>query len=136
MADIGSDSFFERDFAMVKLVYVIRRKSNLSVEEFERYWLQTHGPKVRSVARELRALRYVQSHPRMPDTNEAFVESRGLGKPYDGITELWWEKPEDLEQALASSEGDAAARMLIGDESEFIDFAESCMFMTEEFTIF
>jgi hypothetical protein len=32
---------------VVKLVYCLRRLSNLSLEEFQRYWLETHGPLVR-----------------------------------------------------------------------------------------
>ncbi len=42
---------------MIKLVYCLRRLPNLSREEFQRYWLETHGPLVRSRAQALRIRR-------------------------------------------------------------------------------
>jgi len=35
---------------MIKLVFCLRRLPNLSREEFQRYWLDTHGPLVRELA--------------------------------------------------------------------------------------
>ena len=39
---------------MVKLVYCLRRRANVSPEEFYRYWLDTHGPKVKNAAEAFR----------------------------------------------------------------------------------
>lgn len=47
---------------MLKLVYCIRRRSDVPPETFHRYWLEQHGPLVRSVASAIGAIRYVQSH--------------------------------------------------------------------------
>ena len=121
---------------MIKLVYCIRKKEGLSSSEFENYWREVHGPKVKAHAASINAVRYVQSHQRMPTLNDAFRQSRNLAEPYDGVTELWWETEEDLMRALASPEGQKAAALLIEDESKFIDFSRSCMFLTEEIEIF
>lgn len=121
---------------MVKLVYCVRRRADLPPDEFHRYWLEVHGPKVRSVAAALRARRYVQSHTIAPELNQAFVASRGLADPYDGITEVWWDDLEDLQAALATPEGLAASRMLVEDEARFIDFSQSRVFLTTEHPIF
>ncbi|MDP3769139.1 MAG: EthD family reductase, partial [Dehalococcoidia bacterium] len=44
---------------MVKLIYCIARKPGMPVEEFQRYWRQTHGP----IAGRIPGLRrYVQCH--------------------------------------------------------------------------
>lgn len=120
---------------MIKMVYCIRRRADLSVEEFQRYWLEQHGPKVRSVAAEIGARRYVQSHTRLPEYNESFRPTRGLAEGYDGITELWWDSMEDFAKG-SSPAGQEAALMLLEDERNFIDFANSSVFMTEEFEIF
>jgi len=40
---------------MVKLVYCLRRRADISAEEFYRYWLNTHGPKVKNASEALRA---------------------------------------------------------------------------------
>ena len=76
---------------MIKLVYCLRRKGNISQEEFHRYWREEHAPLVTSVAEHSRCIKYVQSHTLDSSLNEIFLESRGLAAPYDGITECWWE---------------------------------------------
>jgi EthD domain len=121
---------------MIKLVYCIRRKADISAEDFHRYWLDEHGPKVRAVAARIGASKYVQSHTILPDMNAAFQQSRGLAAGYDGITEVWFETEAAMAQALGSAEGTAAGLMLLDDESRFIDFAASCIFMTQEHNIF
>ena len=87
---------------MVKLVYCLRRRANVSPEEFYRYWLDTHGPKVKNAAEAMRAFRYIQSHTCGPELNQAFAASRGLAPAYDGITEVWWNSIEDLKSAMAT----------------------------------
>ena len=47
---------------MIKLVYCVHRRPGLSVEEFQRYWLEDHGALVRSLRDALPLKRYVQSH--------------------------------------------------------------------------
>jgi uncharacterized protein (TIGR02118 family) len=121
---------------VVKLVYVIRRREGLSAEEFRRYWLETHAPKVINVAKDIRARRYVQSHTLDTPLNQAFAESRGLSPFYDGITEVWWDSLEELMSAAATPEGAQAYQMLLADEQQFIDHERSTIFMTEEHEIF
>jgi hypothetical protein len=100
---------------MIKLVYCIRRKADIPAEDFHRYWLHEHGPKVRAVAARIGARKYVQSHT---------------------ITEVWFENEAAMAQALGTTDGVAAAKQLLEDESTFIDFATSCIFMTQEHDIF
>jgi uncharacterized protein (TIGR02118 family) len=121
---------------MVKLVYCIRRREDVSPEEFRTYWLEQHGPLVDSVAAAIGAVRYVQSHTVAPELNELLRASRGSDEPYDGITEVWWESLADLEARLQTPESQEAQRRLLEDESTFIDFARSRVFMTEEHVIF
>jgi uncharacterized protein (TIGR02118 family) len=122
--------------AVVKLVYVIRRREGLSAEEFRRYWLEIHAPKVINVAKDIRARRYVQSHTLDTPLNQAFADSRGLSPFYDGITEVWWDSLDELTAAASSPEGATAFKMLLEDEQQFIDLTRSTIFMTEEHEIF
>ncbi len=62
---------------MIKLVYCLRRLPNLSREEFQRDWLETHGPLVRSRAQALRIRRYVQVHTLESSINDALRQNRG-----------------------------------------------------------
>jgi uncharacterized protein (TIGR02118 family) len=121
---------------MIKLVYVVQARDDVTPEEFHRYWLEEHGPLVASVAEDIRARKYVQSHTIETPLNQALVESRGMAPIHQGITEVWWDNMEDLEAAVATAEGAAAAARLVEDEAKFIDFSRSTIFITEEHTIF
>jgi uncharacterized protein (TIGR02118 family) len=121
---------------MVKLVYCLRRRADISLEEFYRYWLNTHGPKVKSMAGTLRATRYIQSHTCAPELNQIFADSRGLAPAYDGITEVWWNSIEEVKAAMGSTDGAEAMAALMEDETRFIDFSQSRVFMTTEHPIF
>jgi len=93
---------------MIKLVYVIRLREGLTTEEAQRYWLEEHAPKVRSVAETIRARRYVQSHTIDTPLNQALIEGRGLAALYEGITEVWFDSLEDLAAAASTAEGQHA----------------------------
>ena len=121
---------------MIKLVYCIRRRTDLSLEEFQRYWLEQHAPLVKSFAEAIGAQRYVQSHTVMPQVNAMLQEARGLETPYDGVTELWWASEADMDQGLNTPEGREAGARLLEDERNFIDFSGSRLFLTEEHEIF
>lgn len=121
---------------MVKLVYVIHRREGISAEEFHRYWLEVHAPKVINIAKDINARRYVQSHTLDTPLNQAFAESRGLSPAYDGITEVWWDSLDELMAGASTPEGERAYQMLLEDEGQFIDHGRSTIFMTEEHEIF
>src|SRR5437762_618276 len=119
---------------MIKLVYIVRRRVDVSAEEFRKYWLEHHGPLVQTFAKAARAHRYVQSHTLDTPINSLLAQSRGMGGPYDGITEIWWERMEDLAALLNSPEGQSVNQSLIEDEEKFVDLARSFIFLTEEHT--
>jgi uncharacterized protein (TIGR02118 family) len=121
---------------MIKLVFVIRRRADLTPEEFHRYWLQEHGPLARSLLMPLGARRYVQTHTLGGDMNAALAESRGTAEPYDGIAEIWWDSLEALVATTSSEEGRQANATLAEDETRFIDLQRSALFITEEHPIF
>jgi uncharacterized protein (TIGR02118 family) len=121
---------------MVKLVYIVRRRLDVSPEEFRKYWLEHHAPLVRSFAQAARARRYIQSHTIDVPLNSVLAESRGMGSPYDGITEIWWDSLEDVSVLLNSAEGQRINQTLIEDETRFVDLRRSFIFLTEEHTIF
>ena len=121
---------------MIKLVYCLRKREDVSQEEFHRYWRDDHAPLVTSFAAAMNAVRYIQSHTVDTPLNDLFLESRGMAARYDGITEVWWHSEEALQDSMNTNEGIAAYKALLEDESNFIDFANSCIFMTRENLIF
>lgn len=122
---------------MIKYVYCIRKRADLTDEEFQTYWREKHGSFIRSIAKTLGAKKYIQSHTMNTPINDELVRSRGLDTPpYDGVTEIWWESMEDFLASSNSSEGLEAAQRYIADEANFVDFSQSRAFLTEEHVVF
>jgi uncharacterized protein (TIGR02118 family) len=121
---------------MLKFIYCVRRRPDMSSEAFRKYWLENHGPLVRKYAKALKAKRYVQSHTLDTPLNAAAQQPRKTKPPYDGLTEIWWDKAEDLIQALSTPEGQEINRILAEDEARFCDLPNCSVFFSEEHTIF
>lgn len=121
---------------MIKFVYCVRRRPDITPEAFRKYWLENHGPLVRSYAKTVRAKKYIQSHTLDTPLNAAAQVPRGTKPAYDGLTELWWDSAEDLMAALSSPEGQQANAILAQDEARFCDLPNCSVFFAEEHTIF
>jgi uncharacterized protein (TIGR02118 family) len=117
---------------VVKLTFCLKRRSELSLEEFQAYWRDTHAPLVRERADVLRIKRYVQVHTVDSPVNAALRASRGGPEGYDGVAELWWDSLDDLVAGSSSPEGVRAAQELLDDERRFIDLANSPLWIGEE----
>lgn len=118
---------------MIRITFLLRRRPELSIDEFRRYWLEEHGPLVAGHARRINALRYVQVHTLDDPANPAMAESRGgMEAPYDGVAEVWFESRDALVAALQSESGRRAAAELVADEARFIDLPESPLWLCHE----
>jgi len=118
---------------VLRLIYCLRRKEGMSLEEFQHYWHEVHAPLVRKHAQALRIRRYVQVHTLDTPINEALGRQRGCQvEPYDGVAELWWDSMEDFQTAVQTEEGRRAAQELAEDEARFIDVARSTLFVAQE----
>ena len=117
---------------MIKLVFCLRRKPGLTVDEFQRYWRETHAPLVRKHRGALRIKRYVQVHTDPGPITGWLGRGRGAPEPFDGVAELWYDSREDLETLGEDAEARAAGRALFEDEKRFIDLANSPIWIGEE----
>jgi uncharacterized protein (TIGR02118 family) len=103
---------------MIKAVFLVYRRPDLSPEEFRRYWVDVHGPLAASIP----GLRkYVINFP-LPGAWTA---------PYDGISELWFDSAEAYEAGLASPEGRASD----ADGVNFQDAAREELVLVEEVSV-
>lgn len=117
---------------MIKLVFALRRRPELSREAFQRYWIEQHAPLVRRHAAALQIARYVQAHSLDHPMNALLRAGRGGPEPFDGVAELWWESLETLQAATATPAGQTAGAALLEDERRFIDLAHSPLWLCEE----
>lgn len=120
----------------IKVVYCLTRKAGLTREQFQHYWLDTHGPKVKSFADVIGLSRYVQSHTYVSDMSQAMAQPRGGAEPYDGVMEGWMDSEEAAMAVLGTDAGQQAMATLLDDEGRFIDFERSRIFLTVEHVIY
>lgn len=79
---------------MIKVVELIKRRSGLSVEDFQSRWRNRHAALVASVPG---LARYVQSHPLIQGYRKAELL-------YDGLSEMWFATEAARDQFCTSDE--------------------------------
>lgn len=121
---------------MLRLVFCVRKLSDVDEAAFRRHWRETHAPIVQGLSDALRLRRYVQSHTSHKEFNDALVEGRGMAATYDGIAEVWWDSLKTAVEAMNSPAGQEANKWLIQDEGRFVDLSRCTAFITEEHVIF
>jgi uncharacterized protein (TIGR02118 family) len=119
----------DRGRAVLKLTFCLRRLPSLSLEEFQDYWLNKHGPLVRSLQPALGMVRYVQVHRLDSDLADGMQHVRGAPEPYDGVAELWWPDLASAERAAASPEFRVEQ---LNDTQQFVDVERLQGFVAEE----
>ena len=117
---------------MIKLTFCLTRLPQLSREQFQHYWFETHAPLVASVAETLKIRRYVQLHTLPAETHSAIRASREAPEEFDGVAELWFDSLESLLENGQRAEAQAAAALLLEDEKRFIDLPKSPLWWGEE----
>ncbi len=117
---------------MIKLIMCLYRRSDITREQFQDYWLNQHGPFFQKNAGAMRAKRYLQSHTIDSPLNESMRESRSMLPEYDGVAEVWFSSEEDLMAAMSSPEGQQLSAALLEDEGNFVDHSRSSAFIVRE----
>ncbi|WP_068875758.1 MULTISPECIES: EthD domain-containing protein [unclassified Phenylobacterium] len=117
---------------MIKLTFCLVRLASLSRAEFQKYWYDTHGPLVASVADALQIRRYVQTHSLPADVSVGIRASRDAPPDFDGVAELWFDSLEAMAQNGRRPEAQAAAALLLEDEKRFIDLPRSPLWWGQE----
>jgi uncharacterized protein (TIGR02118 family) len=102
---------------MIKMVALVRKKREMSKEDFRRYWLEVHAP----------------LEKKWPGLKKYVISVAAGGfeeeAEYDGMAELWFEDEKALKKALASEERRAS-------REDFIRFVGGAKIMlTEEYVI-
>lgn len=116
---------------LVKLYFPLRTGGTHSDESAQQYWRTTHGPIIRRQAHGSGIQRYVQVHRALDDELCAPLrEVRGCAvAPYLGHAELWFDRTA---LQISTPERVESGQRAIADESTFIDFQHSAMWLAKE----
>jgi uncharacterized protein (TIGR02118 family) len=106
---------------MIKSIVVAHRKTRLTREEFNRYWLEKHGPLAAKLIPGVR--RYVQNH---------LVAIPGMEYEGDGIVEMWY---DDVAAWQESMQAIRASKELAEDGAKFCDLSNARVWLVEEHVI-
>ena len=106
----------------VKNIELVARKPGMAVDDFQRYWRETHGPLAARI-RQIR--RYEQNHLR-PGAYRG-----GAAPALDGLAITWFDDTDAM-RASAASEAYARTR---ADEANFIDEPRLAFVVTKEHVI-
>lgn len=117
-------------------MFSLRRRPEMTRDEFQAYWRDHHAPLVSRHAEALRLRRYVQTHARSSELAAAQSAARGSEPDaYDGQAELWWDSLDDIAAAISTPAGQQAAIALLEDERRFIDLERSPLWIGEEHAV-
>ena len=105
---------------MVRLLYCLRRRPELSLEEFHEHWLDHH---VESYGRPIRAIRRYVLYAGL-DRQPPAPSGRD---PYDGVASVWF---DDVAALAATMDGALPAAAV--DERRFIDHDRSRAVLAED----
>ena len=117
---------------MIDVVMCIRRKADVTPEEFRRYWLEEHGERVKQRAATIGAVGYVQQHTIDTGLESIVQEGRGCSDDrFDGIAVVSFNSLDEMATKGAEPDALAAAEELMVDEATFIDHSRSLIWFTE-----
>ena len=97
---------------MVKAIWLLKRRSDMSPEDFHRYWRERHGPLFcHSPAARRYCVRYEQNH--------ATPENAAMSDDdFDGASVMWFHSMEDFQAMLADP---GFQNVVIEDGENFVD---------------
>ena len=112
---------------LLKVSCLLTRRSDLTHEQFFRYWTEKHTPMLATPDPAApKVYRYVQLHP-IPDTVTALKTA-----PFDGVAEIWF---ESLEDAAAMFTSEHYNTVVAKDEENFLDRSKTVFLYANEKTI-
>lgn len=109
----------------VVITMMLRRRPQLSFEQFDEHWRGQHAELLMRHRELLRFTRYLQLPASLPGLTTAMGRSRGLAEPFDGIAEMWFDSAEELQAAGRDPAAAQVFEQVLADERRFIDLQRS-----------
>jgi hypothetical protein len=117
---------------MIRLITCLKRRDDISPEEFRRYWMDAAFDElIGRIVALTGAERYAKNLTLSVEANVLLMQERGLGEPFDGIIEFWWHDAAHFDELYNSEERKALMLDMQAYQTQFADLAASASFFTE-----
>jgi hypothetical protein len=117
---------------MIRLITCIKRKKDISSEEFRDYW---NDPQFKilldRIVSLLKPLKLSCKLTLQISANIGIMQARKTKEPYDAVIEWWFESASQLTPLLEKPEAQTALKELMKYQRQFVDFTMSPSFFTE-----
>ncbi len=131
---IMEDAEPNRTSPIKKMTWVGSRLSNLTPEQYQDHYINTHGPLVKGYGDLLGIKKYDQIHLIDDPLNDTLRSLRGTGEPYLVSAEFIWDFKEMMPIKNAKQKKQAQEE-IAEDEKLFIDFSKSAIWFAEEHVV-
>ena len=117
---------------MVRFINCIKKRDNISIEEFLNYWHSQEFEELLQRAVDItKPKRLARNLTLDIDANLMMKEERGNREPFDGIIEFLWDDGSELLDLYATDAAKRVREEMLDYQNQFIDLAGSSAFFTE-----
>ena len=117
---------------MIRHIKCIRKKSDISDEEFRVFW---NAPEYEDLIQKLvtltKPIRYSRNLALKVEATQRLIADRGFIDPFDAVIELWWEDASQLMVLYDTPEAQQLRKKIADYENQLIDISRSTAFFTE-----
>jgi hypothetical protein len=117
---------------MIRFINCVRRRKDISVEEFRRYW---NSPEFEYQFERLFIIvqprKFAKNLTLQVSANEQIRQERGSGEPFDGTLEYWWHDARELLEKYDAPEAQEIRKEMFEYQKQFIDHSGCRAFFTE-----
>jgi hypothetical protein len=121
-----------QDHAVIRHIKCIRKKPDLSDEEFRAFW---NAPEYEDLNQQMmtlaNAVRYSRNLALKVEATQRVITDRGFIDPFDAVVEFWWEDASHLMALYDTPEAQQLRKNIADYENRFIDTLRSTAFFTE-----
>ena len=117
---------------MIRYIKCIRKKSDISDEEFRVFW---NAPEYEDLNQQLvtltKPVRYSRNLALKVEATQRLIADREFIDPFDAVIELWWEDASQLMVLYETPEAQQLRQTIVDYENQLIDKSRSTAFFTE-----
>lgn len=107
---------------MIRYINCVRRRRDVPVEEFRRYWNNPEFENLFQRAIEIvQPRRFAKNLTLQVAANEKIRDERGLGEPFDATVEMWWQNAGELLEKFESPVAIDIRQEMLDYQEQFID---------------